>query len=210
MVDIMSNKLNHAQKALSVNITPAFLLLMTAFTVLAGPGRALMAFVCVTVHELGHLAALALWGARVTEICFGLGGGEIKYTGTLSYAGEALTALSGPFAGALLAALSLGAGEVTGFGWCYELAAVSLMYTFLNLIPVSPTDGGRTLRALSALAFGPEVSDRICHAADIACGAAVFAGGVYALFVSRGNVTPLICAVFLLNACCKKARFGVK
>ena len=193
-----------------VDITPGFLLLAAAFTVLAGPGRALLALAAVAVHELGHLAALALCGAHVTGLRFDIGGGEIQYSNTLSFTGEALAALSGPFAGALLAAGALGAGEITGQAFCYELAGVSLLYTFFNLIPASATDGGRALSALTALALGPEASDKICRAADILCALAVLAGGFYVFWVSRGNATALICAVFLMNACCKKPRFGVK
>lgn len=197
-------------RKLQVDITPGFLLLTAAFTVLMGVGRALMVFAAVAVHEMGHLACLLLYGARVEKLRLTFGGAEIVFDDRLSYAGEILAALSGPFAGALLAAGSLGAGEVTGHAAAYELAAVSAMYTFFNLLPASPMDGGRALAAFSALLFGPDVSQRVSMAADILCVLAFFGGGIYVCAVTRGNCTLLICAFFLANACCKKSRFGVE
>lgn len=205
----MLMEVNINQKA-RVDITPGFLLLMTSFTVLAGPGRALMVFIAVAVHEMGHLACLALTGVEIRGIRLSAGGAQICCGEGLSYAAEVLAALSGPFAGALLAAGSLAAGEITGHTFAYELSAVSAMYTFFNLIPASPMDGGRALSALTALAFGPDVSARMGAVVDAVCVLALLSGGVYGFILSRGNCTLIICAIFLANVCCKKSRFGVK
>ncbi len=203
-------KVNITRKFHKVNITPGFLLLMTAFTVLMGVERALMVLLAVAVHELGHLSCLKLCGARIERVCLAAGGAQIDFEDRLSYVEEALAALSGPFAGALLAAGSLGAGEITGRAFPYELAAVSAMYTFFNLLPVSPMDGGRALGAVTALLLGPDASEKIGLALDILCLLALIGGGIYVFITGGGNCTLLICAVFLLKACCKKSRFGVK
>lgn len=193
-----------------VDITPGFLLLAAGFTALAGPRRALMAFFAVAVHELGHLSCLALCGGEVRALRLTAVGAEISLLRPLSYAVEFWTALSGPFAGALLAAGSLAAGEVAGWSSAYELGAVSILYTLFNLLPISPMDGGRALSAAVGAVFGPRAAYLTGVVADLFCVSLLVCGGIYVFFASGYNISLLICALFLARACCKKSRFGVK
>lgn len=193
-----------------VDITPGFLLIAAGFTALAGPRRALMALFAVGVHELGHLSCLTLCGGEVRALRLTAVGAEIRLLRPLSYAGEFWTALSGPFAGALLSAGSLAAGEIAGWAAAYELGAVSILYTLFNLLPVSPMDGGRALSAAVGAAFGPRAAYLTGAAADLICLLLLLGGGIYVFFVSGYNISLLICALFLARACCKKSRLGVK
>ena len=78
---------------------------------------------------------------------------------------ELLRTLAGPAAGLLLALVLRGSGEPL-----LRLAAgASLALTGLNLLPASCLDGGRLVRSLALLAFGPAVADRIGLALDWAC-----------------------------------------
>ena len=193
-----------------VNITCGFLLLLIAVTVLAGPGTALAALTAAAVHELGHMAALRCFGARIDGFRLGASGAEIVYTKGLSYRGEIVAALSGPLAGALLAGAAVWAGRRWNMERLYPLAAVSALYTAINLVPAGPTDGGRALNAWLSLALGPDRAYYIGLAVDCVVITAALAAGVWVLLRTKGNCSLLVYGVFLLNGCCKCRGFGVK
>lgn len=193
-----------------VDITPGFLLIAAIFAGLAGPERALMALISVSVHESGHLACLALFGGKLEKLRLTAVGAEILCERPLSYLEEFFAALSGPFAGALLAAACLAAGELTGRSFAYELAAVSILYTFFNLLPIGPTDGGRALSAALNMLFSPGLASKLSFASDIVCLLALLGAGIYVFVLSGWNFSLIFCAFFLAEACCKKSWKGVK
>lgn len=193
-----------------VNITHGFLLLLMAVTVLAGPKRTLIVLIAAGVHELGHILALRALGARVVRFGLGASGAQIVFTKRLSYPGEIAAALSGPLAGAVLAGLALFVGRRWGSAGLLELAAVSTLYTAVNLVPASPTDGGRALDAALCRLFGPHRAFYLTAVTDIFCVTAAAVGGAYVFFRTKGNCLALIYAFFLLNGCCKSRGLGVK
>ena len=93
------------------------------------------------LHELGHLAALALCGVRVERVRLRAPGAVIE-TGPCSHSAEALCAMAGPavnlFVFWALRRIEPGA------------ALISLLLGACNLLPVYPLDGGRILRAVCA------------------------------------------------------------
>lgn len=193
-----------------VYITSGFLLLLIAVTILAGPGTTLAFLFAAGVHELGHIAALRLFGARMDRFRLGASGAQIVFTKRLSYAGEIAAALSGPLAGAMLAGASVWAGRRWGTQWLFSVAAVSALYTMVNLIPASPTDGGRALDAALNWAFGPDTAYRVGSIVDAASVAAAVVGGIYVFCRTGKNLSALISSFFLLNGCCKCRKFSVK
>lgn len=192
-----------------VNITSGFLLLLIAVTVLAGPQRTLIVVVAAAVHELGHLAALRALGARAEGFSLAGAGARIAFSKRLSYPGEIAAALSGPLAGAMLSGFALWAGRRWGGDLLLELAAVSALYTAVNLVPASITDGGRALEAALSWWFGPDAAWTAGLILDILCVTAAFAGGCALFFRPGGSAAGLFYTFFLLNGCCKKRRFGV-
>jgi Zn-dependent protease len=62
---------------------------------------------------------------------------------------EAEIAIAGPFAGAMASALCFWLYHVTGLTVLLPLAYFSFLINLLNLIPVSPLDGGRIVGAIS-------------------------------------------------------------
>ncbi len=207
---MLTHNIMSTEMSRKVNITSGFLLLLIAVTVLAGPRRTLIVAAAAAVHELGHLLALRALGARVERFALAGAGARIMFTKRLSYPAEMAAALSGPLAGALLAGFSLWAGRRWGGDFLLELAAVSALYTAVNLVPASITDGGRALEAAVSLLFGPDAAWGAGLTLDILCVTAAFIGGCALLFRPNGSAAVLFYAFFLLNGCCKKRRFGVK
>ena len=132
-----------------------------------GPGLALAAlvlwatdtqglFVCAlfaaAVHELGHLAAFFLLGARLSGFSFDGGGLLLRYERALSYRGDAMAALSGPaanFLTAILCAHLAQAGLLPERAYLFSGAGIAL--GLYNLLPALPLDGARALYALLCL-----------------------------------------------------------
>ena len=107
----------------------------------------------VTVHELGHVAALILCGAQVCGLRMEGCGLVLRCTPPEGALRPVPAALAGPAAGAGLFCILRGLGYIA----CAEL---SLLFSCVNLLPVLPLDGGRALyAALSALA-GERAAER--------------------------------------------------
>ena len=141
------------------------------------------------LHELGHLAALALCGVRVERVRLRAPGAVIQ-TGPCSHSAEALCALAGP------------AVNLFAF-WalrrcCPGAALISLLLGVCNLLPIWPLDGGRILRAACAQ-FLPLHAVNAVDAAASACTLAAL--GLAALALSRcyGLLPVFAYALLLLH-----------
>lgn len=117
----------------------------------------IVVFLSILVHEMGHALSSRLFGVRSHIVLYSMGGLTIPEAAIARTAGwkHALIALSGPAAGFLLA---LGAFLIIPvFGstvrgplgaFYFHLIWVNLVWGLVNLLPVSPLDGGHIARAL--------------------------------------------------------------
>ena len=157
----------------------------------------------VTVHELGHVAALILCGAQVCG---------------LRMEGCGLVLRCKPPEGALrtvTAALAAGAGLfciLRGLGYiaCAEL---SLLFSCVNLLPVLPLDGGRALyAALSALA-GERAAERTLDVLGLVLPVMLMVLGL-ALFARGFGLAPGVFGAWLAllqpGMTCQGAQHDVK
>ena len=90
----------------------------------------------VTVHELGHVAALVLCGTEIYGLRMEGCGLALRCAPPEGTARTVAAAVSGPAAGVGLFCILRGMGYPEG-------ADLSLLYTCVNLLPVLPLDGGR-------------------------------------------------------------------
>lgn len=118
-------------------------------------------FLCVLLHEFGHILMARKFGIRTPDVILLPIGGvarleripeEPKQELLIALAGPAVTAL---IAGLLWAWLVVAGEPVvlqptgdTGAGLALELFQINLLLLGFNLIPAFPLDGGRVLRAL--------------------------------------------------------------
>jgi Zn-dependent protease/CBS domain-containing protein len=121
---------------------------------------ALLLFVSVLLHELGHSLVAAARGIRVDNITLFIFGGVSSITREATTArDEFLIAVVGPLTSLALAAVfwaiglllpaGTAASAVTGY-----LAYTNLLLGLFNIIPGFPLDGGRVLRAIIWAATG--------------------------------------------------------
>lgn len=151
-------------------------------------------FVCVVLHEFGHIAAARRFGIKTPDITLLPIGGVARLERNPSQPKEELLiAVAGPLVNIVIAALLIAViGGVVGLGqlarpqdpqidFLVRLAGVNIFLVLFNMIPAFPMDGGRVLRAILAWRWSWERATRV--AATIGQGAA-FVMGVAGLFFS--------------------------
>ena len=152
-----------------ISVGPGFLLL-AAFLYYQGGGAAVTAFFTAALaHELGHLAAIVLTGARVRTLRLTAAGWILEYGGALTQRQEMGIAAAGPIAGAAFAVSCL----LYGSAYFRYAGLIALFSAFFNMLPVLPLDGGRLAEA-ALLAVMPERdASAVMRVAGTLCGAAV-------------------------------------
>jgi Zn-dependent protease/CBS domain-containing protein len=161
-------------------------------------------FLCVLLHEFGHVFAARRYGVQTPDITLLPIGGVARLERIPEKPAEELVvAAAGPAVNVVIAALlflllgdvpPMGAAEVQspGQGIVERLAWVNVMLVLFNLIPAFPMDGGRMLRALLAWRMGYVKATRI--AAGIGQ-AVAFGLGILGLF--GGNPLLVFIALFV-------------
>ena len=146
----------------------------------------------VTVHELGHVAALILCGAEVCGLRMEGCGLVLRCTPTEGALRTVTAALAGPAAGAGLFCILRGLGYIA----CAEL---SLLFSCVNLLPVLPLDGGRILLGLMTMLFGARTGERIAYRISIAITVLLLIAGTVLAF-NNGSKAPAAAAIWLMLA----------
>jgi len=123
-------------------------------------------FLCVLLHEFGHVFAARRYGVRTPDITLLPIGGLARLERIPEKPSqEIVVALAGPAVNLVIAAvllLALGGWPDTramelqtpGADILTQLAVANVFLLVFNLIPAFPMDGGRVLRALLALRMG--------------------------------------------------------
>jgi Zn-dependent protease/predicted transcriptional regulator len=174
----------------------------------------LLIFLCVVLHEFGHITAARRYGIQSPQVTLlPIGGVASMQRLPKDPRQELVVALAGPAVNLVIGvALALAAGSLR-LGLLAEiddprlsligrLAAANIFLAVFNLIPAFPMDGGRILHALLAMRLGAplatEVAAKIGQAFAIALG---FLG----LF---GNPLLLFIAIFVYMAAAGEAQMS--
>jgi Zn-dependent protease/predicted transcriptional regulator len=173
------------------------------------------AFVCVTLHELGHSLVAQRFGVEVKEILLLPIGGVAQLRREPRKASqELLIAIAGPLVNVLIAAILFAAlrpgalDEVVPFAGSEVFSAPSVRgfagwllffntgLALFNMIPALPMDGGRVLRALLTMRVGKQRATRFAAGLGqvLAVGFVVFA------FWGPGSPVLALVGVFVFFA----------
>lgn len=142
----------------------------------------LLVFLCVTLHEFGHIAMARRFGVKTPRVILSPIGGIAAMERMPEKPGqEMLVAIAGPLVNVAIALLLV---MVSGMGLnpaatidfehatlAQRLLVVNVMLVAFNMIPAFPMDGGRVLRA--ALAMKMDAPRATALAARIGQGFAV-------------------------------------
>lgn len=169
---------------------------MLALALAAGAGTVLpLAAASALCHELGHLGALRLAGARVERVRLSAFGAEIwADTRYLPYGRELACTLAGPAVNLVLAFVC---ARITGG---YVLAGANLLLGVFNLLPVPSLDGGRALYLLVSWLSDPMLADQVCRWVGLGCALMLtaaalaltirFRAGLFLLLGAAGTLLP--------------------
>ena len=176
-----------------VEMTGGFLLLLAWLNYLDRSFLIPMALLACIAHELGHIFVIQVVGGSVRLVRLTAVGAELVLERPLGYWQEGVAALAGPGTNLLLA---LGC---CGVERCLAFAGLNLVLALFNLLPAGRLDGGRALYCTLALLAGPDLAAKVCARLDLLCVAGALGGGLL-LAGSRGNITLLLVALWLLAA----------
>jgi Zn-dependent protease len=209
----------------AVRIHPTFFLLLAWIAVIhwmrgglqeaiSGVVFIAILFVCVVLHEFGHIFAAAGYGIRTPDVTLLPIGGVASMERMPEKPGqEIVVALAGPAVNlviAILLVIVLGVQLDMGLiarldevdsSLIARVAAANVALLVFNLVPAFPMDGGRVLRALLALNVGFTRATQI--AAMIGQGLAILLGFL-GLF---GNPFLVLIAVFIFLAASAEAGY---
>jgi Zn-dependent protease/CBS domain-containing protein len=168
-------------------------------------------FLCVLLHEFGHILAARRYGVQTPDIVLLPIGGVARLERIPEEpAQELVVALAGPAVNLVIAALLfLALGGLPddsfelqnpGVGLLARLASANLFLVLFNLLPAFPMDGGRVLRAFLAHRLGYARGTQV--AASIGQGLA-FAFGLLGLI--GGNPMLVFIALFVYLAAFSEA-----
>lgn len=178
--------------ALGLTAEPGALLL-AAYLYYFGGGAALAAFFTAALaHELGHLLAIALTGARVRGFSLTAAGPVIRYGGCLTRSREAAIAAAGPLSGVAFGVLCL----FLDTSYFRYAGAVAFLSSAFNLLPAYPMDGGRLARLWLEAVMPESAARAVTRALGCLTGAGIGAQGI----VWRSPVMVAAGILLLANA----------
>jgi Zn-dependent protease/CBS domain-containing protein len=172
-----------------------------------GTAFVLLLFLCVFLHELGHVFAAKRYGVNTSDITLWPFGGIANLERIPEKPSEELVvAIAGPAVNVVIAAVLivfLGATvdpadlmniQDPAVSMAAKIAGANIFLVLFNMIPAFPMDGGRVLRALLAIKLGHARATEV--AASIGQGFAV-AFGILGIFT---NPMLIIIAIFVFLA----------
>ncbi|WP_047865942.1 site-2 protease family protein [Rubrobacter aplysinae] len=154
-------------------------------------------FVCVLLHELGHSVVAQRLGIDVQDITLLPIGGLARMKSIPEKPGDEIKiAVAGPLVNVVLAPLFLVPAVLLGldltsfvnplFGQVgsvshilFYLGALNVFLAVFNMLPAFPMDGGRVLRGILAIRFGPVRATNISATVGQMLAAAGFVLGIF-------------------------------
>jgi Zn-dependent protease len=126
----------------------------------------ILVFLCVTLHEFGHILTARRFGIRTPEVILSPIGGIANMEKMPEKPGqELLVAIAGPLVNVVIALLlivgfHIGTEQLANIKFetatlAERLALVNVTLVLFNLVPAFPMDGGRVLRAVLAMNMEP-------------------------------------------------------
>lgn len=172
-------------------LTPVMLIVVT----LCGNLRLyLLAYLVMTLHEMAHLIAALFIGLKPESVTFSPFGVHLHLCCKIinSVTDEIILYLAGPLINALFALIAL----VLKMPDLYKFNTVLFI---MNILPVSPLDGGMIALRLLALRVGRKRAQRVLSVFSAVSGTVLLATACYGLYIGYMNISLFIIAVLFIG-----------
>ena len=169
-------------------------------------------FLCVLLHEFGHIFTARYFGVPTPYVTLLPIGGVAQLERIPEEPGqEFLIAIAGPLVNVAITILLVVVGGATLHGYAAtaldntsismidRLAAVNLFLALFNMIPAFPMDGGRVLRAILASRMG------YVHATEVAAAIGQFVAFALGFIGLMYNPILIFIAIFVYLAASSEA-----
>ncbi|MDB5544682.1 MAG: peptidase [Hyphomicrobiales bacterium] len=210
-----------AGTAIRIHVTFLLFLAWIGFSAFRHGGQAealesvlfiVLLFLCVLLHEFGHIFMARHYGIQTPDVTLLPIGGVASLERIPEKPSQELAvAIAGPAVnvvialGLIILLGSLAPADITkiddpGLGLIARLASANIFLVLFNMVPAFPMDGGRVLHAILSMRIGPQRATQI--AARIGQGLA-FVLGFLGLF---GNPLLIFIAIFVYVAAAGEAQ----
>jgi Zn-dependent protease/predicted transcriptional regulator len=189
--------------------------LSTATYVIMGVTAAIVFFLSILLHELGHSLVARRNGMEIEGITLWLFGGVAQFKAMFKSPGaEFRIGIAGPAVSFVLGSVFVGLaflpiGSTPVSGTLFWLGYINLFLLVFNLLPALPLDGGRVLRAALWKAKGDFAwATKIAAACGRGFGYLMIVGGALTFFAYRsvGGIWLALIGWFLLSAAGSETR----
>lgn len=184
-----------------IEISPAFVLLISAFYISDMLPIYFLALICGIWHEMGHLLAMKILknkaqAIRVTPFGIKILKCENQF---FSYQKDIFIYLAGPLFN-LLASVIFYLVFYYQLWWSQIMAylvGINLVLFLFNLIPVFTLDGGRILLSVFLLVTSYHRAYKIMNIVSWCCIVLLLITGAFVLLLTQYNITLLLAGVYL-------------
>lgn len=185
-------KIKKGETVLRINMS--FAAAVTLMLILDESGYCALSLFCCIVHELGHIACLAILGEKPLLLELSFYGIRLERKNSACKSTDDIAVyIAGPCANLVLSAvfLAVGRGE-----FCKAAAAISAAIGFFNLLPCRPLDGGNILYAVLCRRMTLDAAEKISFLVSSVIVLPLFASGVV-LAVKSGNFTLAAVSLYI-------------
>ena len=184
----------------TVKISFLFAFSLTVFALCDRTNIILYNIVSALFHETGHLLSLFFFKEKPEMIRFTPFGMKIqrKSGDTMSFLGETVTALAGPFMNFLLALILFAFQKLWGFR-LGEIIEINIVLGALNLLICEPLDGYRALKFIMLKKISEEKTEIFLKISSLIVIFPVSVAGFLVLIKSGYNFSLLLVAVYLCS-----------
>ena len=179
---------------MKIRINPLTVLMFGVVTVTGNLKLYIMAYCVMALHELAHLCAAIFIGLKPHSITFSPFGVHLRLDCKIinSVTDEIILYSIGPFVQAVFALIAL-AFKMPDM---YRLNTVLFI---MNILPISPLDGGMVAVRLLSRRFGRKHSKRLLNAFSVVLGVGVLAVACYSVYIGYINISLFIISVLFIG-----------
>lgn len=179
---------------MKVRVSP-WIIPLAVISVIAGNYKQIIiAYICITIHELTHYFAAMLLGMKGKEIVFSPFGAHLTLYGNItgSVTDTVILYSAGPLINGTLGLFGVLIGN-------NELYRINLALMAVNLIPLTPLDGGMILRRILSDKFGIFKARRMLNTFSFTAGSVALIIAVVFLILGHISYSLFVLAAFMIG-----------